>query len=102
MELSLKNALMLSKTRLQKWRSNTENASLPYSVSIYQLKWSQPWHFCALVCKKEEDKAISVLNSCNSATSRGGVVSHYRAFVDAEDDLQAQFEEDMDYVDYDH
>jgi len=53
-------------------------------------------------CKKEEDKAISVLNSCNSATSRGVVVSHYRAFMDAEDDLQAQFEEDMDYVDYDY
>jgi len=53
-------------------------------------------------CKKEEDKAISVLNSCNSATSRGVVVSHYRAFMDAEEDLQAQFEEDMDYVDYDY
>jgi len=30
------------------------------------------------------------------------VVSHYRAFMDAEEDLQAQFEEDMDYVDYDY
>ena len=41
---------------------------------------------------------MSVINTCNSATTRGVMVSHYRAFMDAEEDLQAQFEEDMEYV----
>ena len=93
---------MLLKTQLQKWRNSIENASLPYSVSIRQLKLSQFWHFCSLVCKKEEDRAVHVINACNSATSRSVMVSHYRAFMDAEEDLEAQFEEDMDYLDYDY
>ena len=101
MELLKRNALMHSKTQLQKWRNNTENASRLCNVSIWKLKWSLSSHFCAIVCKKEEDKAVSVINACNSATTRGVMVSHYRAFMDAEEDLQAQFEEDMEYVDYD-
>ena len=92
---------MLLKTQLQKWQNSTENASLPCSVSIFQL-FNFSVHFFALVCKKEEDKAVHVINACNSATSRSVMVSHYRAFMDAEEDLEAQFEEDMDYLDYDY
>ena len=45
---------------------------------------------------------MHVINSCNSATSRSVMVSHYRAFMDAEEDLEEQFELEMDYVDYDY
>ena len=54
-------------------------------------------------CKKEEDTAISVINACQTGTSRGlVVVSHYRSFIEDLEDEAQQDAEDMEYYDYDY
>ena len=45
---------------------------------------------------------MSVINACQTGTARGGVVSHYRAFLEDLEDEAEQYAEDMDYIDYDY
>ena len=54
-----------------------------------------------LDCKKLEDSAIGIINSCNSATSGSRmIISHFREFM-ANEDEEDEVENEIDY-DYDY
>ena len=49
-------------------------------------------------CKKKEDEAIGIVNTCNKSTGGRMLVSNFRSFMDQEEDY---LDEDMDLYDDD-